>query len=133
MTITLSKSHIEFLKNMPSNQDYFVESFLGQLHEKSIWNETQFWILDKSLHDLCYEYNGDNLPRDILSPVLKIFSHIMLLISCHYDQNDSYSIHNLQPQDLIQFRDRVRLLFEGFIQGNLKDNKTFQKINTLIT
>jgi hypothetical protein len=122
----------EISKNISSDTDDFKSSFLGMLHENAIWDEKKYWALDKALYDMFDQYKGQELPRAILGPVTKIFSYTMLLISCNYDGNDSYKITNLYNSDLSKFRERVRLVFEGFLRDEMPKNTHFEKVNPLL-
>jgi hypothetical protein len=126
-----SELPFEISHNLPAAFMNFKSSFLGILHEQSNWDEKKYWDLDKSLHDLFVKYNGKELPRSIVGPVTKVFSHIIFLISCSHDDTDSFKIKNIQAKDLNNFRERVRLMFEGFLLDEIPKNNFFAKVNPL--
>lgn len=125
--------HIDILRNFPWCDEYVDESFLGLLHEKEIVSYEEYWKLDAALYIECSKLGTQiKLSRDLVWPIFRIFSHTMLLLGSHFDDSDGFSIKNLSKDEVLVFRERVQLVFEGFFSGEMPDNDIFQVGNPLL-
>jgi len=119
-------------QNFPHNSEYSDESFLGYLHEKETWIENKYWELDKAIYSLSNEFNGENIPRDIAWPLMRIYSHTITLLLSHHSKNDGYTIKNLDDLAVQEYRERIQLVVEGFFQNKMPKNQHFEKVNPLL-
>jgi hypothetical protein len=102
---------LEIARNFPHCIEHSDASFLGCLHERNIWDAEEYRKFESALKELARMYHGVNdLPREISWRVFRIFSHVMLLISAHYDPNDSYRVQNLTDAELSKWRERFQLV-----------------------
>lgn len=86
----------EIDRNFPGCSDYSDKSFLGLLHEQGQWSDIEYKRLDTELYILASKYgDSENLPRELAWRSMRIFSHTMLLIGCHFDNNDGCRISNI--------------------------------------
>ncbi|WCM22947.1 immunity 41 family protein [Paraburkholderia bryophila] len=109
--------------------EYDEESFSAILHEKGIWQRDQYWILEWAIFDLT---SRGEIREDMYAPVFRIFSLAIGAISSHLDQNDLFEIVNLDRQEIYEFRDRIRIIFEGFFFGRIPERVMFEEVNPLL-
>lgn len=119
-------------QNFPHSREFSDESFLGYLHERDTWNEEKYWELDKAIYELSKESCGESIPRDVAWPLMRIYSHTMLLLLSHCNENDGYAITNLDEQTLQDYRERLQLVVEGFFRSEMPNNECFEKVNPLL-
>lgn len=105
------------LQNFPHNAEYNDESFLGTLHEDKMWDQKKYKELIDSIDELSAQYKGENIPRDIAWPIVRIFSHVMLLIQAHYNKDDLSSIKDITPEQLQEFREDFQISVESFFSN----------------
>jgi len=118
-------------KNVFSSPGYDEHSFAGVLHEAGIWQEEQYWLLESALYTLAFE---ETIAIELYAQVFQIFNFAMNAICSHLDQDDLYEIKNLDRDKIYDFRERIRMVFEGFFVGQMPDQKTcFDEINPLLT
>ncbi|WP_322026759.1 Imm41 family immunity protein [Burkholderia sp. BCC1977] len=123
-----SRSVIE--RNWVRSREYDELSFIAMLHEQGIWQKDQYWLVERALYDLTgAQSDGDNLS----GPIFYIFSYAMNSISSHLDQGDSFEIKNLTRGEVYEFRERIRLVFEGFFLNNFPDQSMFEEENPLFS
>ena len=114
-------------RNFPWCDEYDDASFTGILNEKCAWCDEEYFHLDKELYDLAEQYNSaDQLPRQLVWRVMRIFSYVMMTIGCHFDANDGYRIEALDDEQIFHRRERLQLVFEGFFKGDMPDTKYFE-------
>ncbi|WP_421850730.1 Imm41 family immunity protein [Marinomonas sp.] len=118
-------------QNFPHNSEYEIGSFLGCLHEESVWNEEEYWKLEGAIYQLFNEEVKNTIARDIAWPLFRIYSHAMLLLQSHYDKNDQYFIMNLDEVEVQDYRERIQQVFEGFFQNKMPKIQDFEKRNPL--
>ncbi|WP_157649992.1 Imm41 family immunity protein [Burkholderia ubonensis] len=112
------------------SREYDDASFIAVLHEQGIWQRDQYWLLERAL----YELTAAQSERDNLSgPIFYIFSYVMNAISSHLDRDDSFEIGNLTKDNVYEFRERIRLVFEGFFLKNFPDQSMFEEENPLFS
>ncbi|WP_152004716.1 Imm41 family immunity protein [Desulfoluna spongiiphila] len=128
--------HREFmnilLSNFPHCSDFSNDSFIGIFHESCVWDEAMYWELDKEIFDLSLELSGQDIPREISWPLMRIFSFLMMSIQSHYNKNDGFEISNLDEPSLFDWRERLQLVVEGFFSGKMPNNTSFEFVNPLL-
>ncbi|WP_196480780.1 Imm41 family immunity protein [Burkholderia diffusa] len=123
-----SRSVIE--RNWVHSREYDESSFIAMLHEQGIWQKDQYWLVERALYDLTgVQSEGDSLS----GPIFYIFSYAINAISSHLDQDDSFEIKNLTKGEVYEFRERIRLVFEGFFLNNFPDQSMFEEENPLFS
>lgn len=122
----------EILRNFPHCEEYRDDSFVGIWHEEGLFNEMEYWKLDKEIFDLSVLYCSENIPREIAWPLTRIFSYIMMSIQAHYNPNDGFQVENLDDLQMFEFRERLQLVIEGFFKGKMPKNKDFDLVNPLL-
>lgn len=83
-----------------------VASFIGQLHEQSIWS----WDAFVSLEEAIALMQGHRPDTALQASLFRMFSHIMLLIQCHFDPRDLSRIA-LTDEQVRTARDRAQGAF----------------------
>lgn len=117
----------EIDRNFPGCPDYSDQSFLGLLHDQRQWSDIEYQRLDAELYILAAKYrDSENLPRELVWRAMRIFSHAMLLIGCHFDSNDDCRISNISNEELYKRRERLQLVFEGFFMGVMPSPSIFE-------
>jgi len=119
------------LANFPHSTEFREDSFVASWHEKALFDQQQYWMLEKEIVDLCTESKTTSISRDIAWPLTRIFSYIMMSIQAHYDVNDSFRIGNLNDEQMRNFRDRFQQLVEGFFSGTLNRCSDFSNTNPM--
>lgn len=92
----------------------------------------EYWKLEKVIYDLADKYKGDDIPRCIAWPVVRIFSYLMMGIQAHYDTNDGFIIRDIAANAMQNRRERLQLVMEGFVSGNMPSNEVFNYRNPLL-
>lgn len=114
-------------RNFPWCNEYDDNSFSGKLNEKRTWSDEEYFKLDNGLYDLAKEYkDAEQLPRELVWRVMRIFSYVMMTISCHSNPKDGYEIKNLDNEAIFDRRERFQLVFEGFFKGEMPKTKYFE-------
>ena len=109
------------LMNCPASTQWSDESFLGCLENSGTWDMTKYWQLECGLHSLS-EYELDT---SMYAAVFKIFARISRLFSAHYHALDVFEFKNLAPDDLLEFHERVEMMFEGVFLKKMPDRGGF--------
>ena len=116
----------EINRNFPRCNEYSQQSFRGILHEEAQWSDEEYFKLENSLYDLAAQYQEtEALPKEVAWRVMNIFSHTLLLFSCHFDPNDAFKIQGLNTEEICDRRERFQLMFEGFFSGTMPDKDHF--------
>lgn len=111
-------------RNFPWNENYSNESFLGVLHEQDLWDDDEYFLLEQSVYSACMGNNAqDPIPRDLAWPVMRIYSYLMLKISCYLDEGDISEITNITRDQVYARRSRVMSVFEGFFKGEMPEKE----------
>lgn len=117
-------------KNVFSLSAYDEKSFAGVLHERGIWHEEQYWLLESALYALAHE---EAIEVDLYAAVFRIFNFVTNAICSHLDQNDLYGMENLDREKVYDLRERIRMVFEGFYIRKIPDQETcFDEKNPLL-
>jgi len=104
--------------------EYSDGSFLGIFHEKLCWDDGEYFKLEDALYEQCQVHAGsDHIPRELSWRVMRIFSFLMMSLSCQYDKNDNFKIGNLTRDQYYGRRERLQLVFEGFFKGEMPDKE----------
>lgn len=120
------------LSNFPHCSDFSKDSFMSVFHESWIWDEKKYWELDKEIYDLSREFSGQDIPREISWPLMRIFSYLMMSIQSHYNKDDGFKITNLDELSVFEWRERIQLVIEGFFKGKMPPNTSFEFVNPLL-
>ncbi|MCW3479679.1 immunity 41 family protein [Neisseriaceae bacterium JH1-16] len=116
-------------RNFPWSPEQDDESFTGQLHEKSIWCQNEYWLLEWALYKLAPNPQSS---QEIHWQVFNIFSSCLAKISYHLDPNDGFEIKNIENRAIYDWRERIQLVFEGFFKGEMPDQAWFEENNPLL-
>ncbi|MFG6108264.1 hypothetical protein [Stenotrophomonas nematodicola] len=84
-------------------------SFIGQLHEQAIWSWDAFVPLEEAIASM----QGHRSDTALQASLFRMFSHIMLLVQCHFDPLDLSRIA-LTDEQVRAARDRVQDAFAGW-------------------
>ena len=109
------------LMNCPASPLWSEESFLGCLESSGVWDMTKYWQLEYGLHSLI-KYEIDT---SMYAAVFKIFARISRLFSANYHELDVFEFKNLTPDDLLEFHERVEMMFEGVFLKKMPDQDWF--------
>lgn len=127
--MSLQSPVLVIARNFAWCKEYDDTSFSGLLHERNVWDDEEYWILEWALYQLRDQQKSD---REILFQVFRIFSYTFLLISCHFDTNDGFRISNRTDSQLYDLRERFQLVFEGFFHGDMPAPDSFDVRNPLL-
>jgi hypothetical protein len=116
-------------KNCPWSSDYDEVSFVAILHEKSVWQRDQYWLLEWALYEIVKRKENY---EELYGSVFRIFSVTMGSISSHFDQNDLFEIKNLGREEIYEFRERIRIIFEDFFSKHMSERVVFEETNPLL-
>ncbi|WP_175961304.1 Imm41 family immunity protein [Burkholderia pyrrocinia] len=117
-------------KNVFSSSAYDEKSFAGVLHERGIWQEEQYWLLESALYSLAHE---EAITVDLCAEVFRIFNFVTNAICSHLDQNDLYEIENLDREKVYDLCERIRMVFERFFVRKMPDQEAcFNERNPLL-
>jgi hypothetical protein len=113
---------------------YSRQSFLGKLHEEAVWDEEEYFKFEKALYDLSRSMSGkSNIPRAQAWKIVAIYSYVCLLISSHFDNNDSYKIKKTKRTAIYSWRERMGLVVNGFFSGKMPKQENLEgPINTFL-
>jgi hypothetical protein len=125
---SLSAEHV-VARNFPWCDEHDDSSFLGRLHEESVWDESEYWELEWALHELMLR---GAFERELAWRIFRVFSHTMLVLGCHFDPNDGYRIRDLSADDAHEWRERFQLVFEGFFSGHWPSPSALERSNPLL-
>ena len=107
-------------RNFPWCDEYSDDSFIGIIHEKYIWSDSEFFKLENAiLEQAALTRSSNNLQRELSWRIMRIFSYLMCLFACHYNPNDGFEIENISSEQLVARRNRVELIFESFFSGEI--------------
>ena len=116
----------DLFRNWAFCDDYDESSFIYKLHELSVWDDKEYWKLDDAIHEIAHKLDSVNeIPRDVAWPIARIFSYLMVLFEAHHNQFDAFEIEGFEPEDVYIRRERVQLVFEGFFEGKMIPNDSF--------
>ncbi len=112
----------EILRNFAWSDKYSDESFSGLLHETSHWNDSEYFKLEDALYTLADKLGSEtSLPRDVVWPIMRIYSYLMSNLSCAKDPNDFRTLKDITDEQFYARSERLRLVFEGFFSGKMPD------------
>lgn len=121
------------LRNFPFCDEYCENSFLEKLYKQDTWDEDEFWLLDMAIYELAELFDGDEIPRSVTWPVVRVYSFIFTMINAHHNPSDGYQIKGMDnPMTIHEWRDRAEQVFEGFFSGEMPGNQYFEKMNPLL-
>ncbi|MDP9581015.1 UNVERIFIED_ORG: hypothetical protein J2791_000296 [Burkholderia contaminans] len=109
-------------KNVFASPAYDEKSFSGVLHERGIWEDEQYWLLESALYALAHE---GTIAVDLYAEVFHIFDFVTNAICSHLDQNDSYEIENIDLEKVYDLRERIRMVFAGFFVRKMPDQEVY--------
>ncbi len=113
-------------RNSPNCDEYKSDSFIGLLHEKCVWSDDEYFKLDKELYQLAEKYHGvDNLPRELVWRLMKIFNTVMSYFVSHFDLNDGFELKHLENDEVYNRKERFCLVIEGLFQGVMPEVRFF--------
>jgi hypothetical protein len=117
-------------RNYPWCPEWDDTSFRGRLYDDAIWSRDEYWLLEWALYQLVSARDQDS---ELRWRVFRIFSSTFMSISAHFDSNDVFEVENLTPDELIEFRERFQLVFEGFFSGEMPNQADcFEERNPLL-
>jgi hypothetical protein len=97
-------------------------SFAAMLHEKG--------ILEWALVELI---SRNEISKDMYAPVFRILTGLIGAVSSHLDRNDLFEITSLDRGEVYEFRDRIRIIFEGFFARRISERVMFEEMNPLLS
>ncbi len=111
-------------RNSVSSKEYSSDSFIGKFHEDRVWDDDEYFLLENELYELCSKHqSSESIPREIAWPLMKMFSYLMISLSCQYDSNDGFKIENINRDQFCARRERLQLVFEGFFKGEMPNKE----------
>ena len=109
------------LMNCPASHQWSDESFLGCLENSGTWDIPKYWQLEYGLHTL----SECDFDKSTYAAIFKIFARISRLFSANYHELDVFQFKNLTPEDVLEFHERVEMIFEGVFLKKMPDQEWF--------
>ncbi|QXG23507.1 Imm41 family immunity protein [Pseudomonas viridiflava] len=119
-------AHSVIARNFVGGEAFEDASFIGRLHEAEIWDHDEYWLLEWALYQLATEAS---FSLTLFQWVFEIFSYSFLLFGCHFDRKDGFKIRNLKRNQIYDFRERFKMVFEGFFAGKMPAPTRFDEAN----
>ncbi|MFS1900027.1 Imm41 family immunity protein [Vibrio lentus] len=120
----------DLYRNFVSSSEFDDNSFIAKLHECHVWDDSEYWKLDSAIYSLASDLGAsEDIPRAIAWPITRIFSYLMMTFEAHHNKNDSFEIKGLDFEEAFNRRERVQLVFEGFFEGEMIHNDSFDYSN----
>ncbi|ORC51236.1 hypothetical protein B2G74_00195 [Burkholderia sp. A27] len=117
-------------RNSVCSPEFDEDSFTSILHEESIWQQDQYWLLEWALYALVLR---ETPCEEMHEGLFRIFSYVLCAMGSHLDPNDQFAIKNLELEKLYAFRERFKMVFEGFFAKRMPDQSMcFDEINPLL-
>ena len=118
-------------RNLPGHLEW-EGSFYEILVEYGIWNEDEFWKLHHDLTMVAMENKGEKMDRILAAAIVKICLRVVNSIAAHYNDNDVFTIENLDDMQLIDFKERFEMAVMGAFSGEVLDESHFDLKNPLL-
>jgi hypothetical protein len=118
-------------RNLPGNSAW-PGSFYERLVEHAIWDKEQFWTLHLAL--LCASRASDSresINRELAWAVATIQSRVLGLVAAHYNQNDTFVITNLNPDELNAYIERFDHAILGVFSAEAVAESAYDLTNPL--
>ena len=122
-------AHSVIARNFVGCEAYDERSFIGRLHEAETWAHDEYWLLEWALYQLAIEAS---FTQALSQRVFEIFSDCFLLFGCHFDRKDRFKIRNLRRTQVYDFRERFKMVFEGFFAEEMPTTAYFAEPNPLL-
>lgn len=122
-------AHSVVARNIAGCEEYDDRSFIGRLHEESIWVHDEYLMVEWALYQLATDTCTS---QELSGRVFRIFSYCFLLFGCHLDRRDGFKIENLKRKEVYDLRERIQLVFEGFFARKMPAPSIFSASNPLL-
>ena len=118
----ISMKHIN--RNFPWCDEYSDNSFTGIFHEKQIWNDEEYFLLENEIYDLTSRLKDtESIQREAAWRIMRIFSYLMMSLGCHSNPDDGFKIKNMSSEEHRSRVERLQFVFEGFFRGEMPNKE----------
>lgn len=121
----------ELERNVPGHPDW-EGSFYERLSEYAEWNIEKFWDLHFDLLSIANSRSKNTTNSDFCYALLYLQQRVLNLIIAHYNPEDIFNIHNINNQELFEFKERFEMAIIGAITGEVLSESCFDLMNLLI-
>ncbi len=90
-------------------------SFVYNLHEKSIFDKTAFWLYYESIIQL--SQNDIENKNEIILKIFKTYSYILKCFIYHSSKYDGYKIKGINDREVGKYVERLESVIFGFTDG----------------
>jgi hypothetical protein len=118
----------EALEIVKDNFNTNNNSFLDFAHERRKFEEIKFWEFYNSIRIITLFNQRKTLDRELTTQILGSYEWFLILINFHFDKADQSELSNL-PTNFSQYSLRLREAIDGYISGNIIDDKTEENFN----
>ncbi|MFO6422119.1 hypothetical protein [Motilimonas sp. KMU-193] len=116
----------EILKNdIKSPEEFSESSFVSIFHENEIWDFKEYWKFDLAIYSLAKRGSQEEM-LNLQTSVFSIYSSLLQSLGCYFDNNDLFSLSNLDYESLCSMRERLVLVVEGLFRNDMPSNDMFK-------
>lgn len=104
-------------KNISSHEAYSENSFLSILHEKEIWDDNAYSMVDEALSDIAEKYKEEQMPRELLLAIYDLYNYTFGRPCWHQMPSDGSSIENLTDEECHEHWERLTQTVRAALGG----------------
>ena len=116
------KSPRQVLNN---NYQCLENSFIYYIHEACMFDCNSFWDYYNSIKELSYDSLKHGIDSIVATEIVHTYSYIVSSFMYHFAPNDSYAIKDFPNEDYNLYIERLKLTVEGYFNGNIIDEMSF--------
>lgn len=120
----LDSSWANVVRNLPGDDDFAPDSFIGRLIDDAHFDVDEFLRLEAALATLAV---GEEDIREAALVVYRIQARASLAFESHFDPHDVYEIPNIGDRELRDFAERLRRAGAAFIGDDRYDLEAVRK------
>ena len=117
-------------RNNPRSSGYAEGSFVEQLCEYCVWDDAKYWELEAAVYELA---SNQPIDQESLAALFSIFDRVSLLLGCHFDPNDTFTLKDRSDEEVQENRERLSLVWEGCFIGQMPSQEMFSVENPLLS
>lgn len=120
----LDPSWGDVVRNLPGNDDFVPDSFIGRLIDDAVFDVDEFLRLEAALATVAV---GEAEIREAARVVYTIQARASLAFESHFDPSDIYEIQNTGARELRDYAERLRRVGAAFIGDDAYDLEAVRK------
>jgi len=120
------------LCNLPEHANW-EGSFYEQLTEYGTWNKKEFWLLHRDLVLAAHELkDAEKVDKQLAEAIVRLQANVDRLFIAHFDQNDVFTILDLNVDEIYAFKERFETAVAGVFSGKVLAEDAFELLNPLL-